>query len=65
MIEIKSNNFDYNAFEIIAELCDDEEKVVKRDFPNIPIGIPIVNNFYDIFSFWFGCTSSQCPLVFS
>ncbi len=39
--EIKSNTFDYNAFEIIGELCDDEEKVVKRDFLNIPI----VNNF--------------------
>jgi hypothetical protein len=49
MIEIKSNNFDYNAFEIIAKLCcDDEEKVVMRDFPNIPIGITIVDYFYDI-----------------
>jgi hypothetical protein len=45
MIEIKSNNFDYNAFEIIVKLCDDEEKVVKRDFPSNPIGIPIVDLF--------------------
>lgn len=33
MIEIKSNNFDYNAFEIIAKLYDDEEKGCQEGFP--------------------------------
>lgn len=29
-----------------------KKKVVKRDFPNIPIGIPIVDFFYDIVTYF-------------
>jgi hypothetical protein len=48
--EMKSNNFDYNAFEIIAKSYVMIKKRLSRGiFPNIPIGIPIVNNSYDIF----------------